>query len=388
MSVNNEATASATSVAIDDPTFPIDVTGDTAGTLEIGGTDDEQIPSGDTGTNDTNNSGDDHGDTSTFMKDIFHSLPAMEQKELEKIVQQTSQLWTNDDDDDMNNKERSSLWNANVIEPFWMEYQTRKCRHLAAETTSKQHKRGDDSEEHITNLRQQIQDYQTSQYSEKPNVVASFQVTAAAVVTTSLTNPTTEIMVRTYAEFIDTANCSTARWEVVWTIQIVDDITATLSGTILLHTHYYENNINSQMQCQQEVVHNHTISLQEENVNSLVAKFEKNTLSYAEKLVTKIVQYIIRAEEEYFTTIVDQLLCNDSHVVADDDNTMIIPIHDQLRSLRRILPITKHKFQWNHQNQTQQKNRMVQQQHQQMMMMRTQQPQQKNRRNHNNDPTK
>lgn len=365
MLVNDEETRSAIPVVADDPTFTVDAGTRNTETSEEEGTDASIAAATSTTVSITN---DNTTETYTFMKDIFHSLPAMEHDELEKIVQQTSQLWTNDNDDD------ASRWNTHVIAPFWMENQTRKCRNATVESasSSKQQQRNMYSE-HITQLQKQIQDYQTSQYSEKSNVMASFQVTTVNTITTE----PSDIIVRTYVEYIDTANCSTATWEVTWTIQIVDDLTATLSGTIRIHTHYYENNTNSQMQCQEEVVKNHTLSLQEEKVNSLVAKFEKNTLSYAEKLVTKIVQYIIRTEEEFYTTIVDHF-SNDSHHV--DDNDQLIMIHDQLRSLRRILPITKHKFQWNQKQSSQHKNMMVQQQ---MMLMR-QHHQQPHRRN--NDP--
>ena len=279
-------------------------------------------------------------DNYMFMKDLLYSLPAMEQRKLENIVQQSSLLLSNTRDDD------SSVWKERIIDPFWLEYQTRTCRLSDPEIPVVTSKPPGHDTEHISHLRTQIQDYQTSQYGEKHYATANFHITAVS---------TTEIMLRTYVEYIDTANCSTASWQVEWTIQMVDDITAILSGTIRLHTHYYENNTNSQMQCQQEFVKHHTVSLTEEKVNSLVAQFEKNTLSYAEKLVTQIVKYIIRKEEDYYTTMIDHILCNSN---GGESESTAIP--DQLRSLRRILPVTKQKFAW-HRNSTHTQQQQLQQ---------------------------
>ena len=328
-------------------------------------------------------------DDFTFVKDMLHSLPPMKRDELENIVQQTSQLLLSIPitTDDGNDDPSSLLWKERTIDPFWVEYhQTRACHHSTTATTTttdtppllSQSQQPLDVEQYIPHLQKQIQDYQTSQYGEKQNCKANFQVTSVQNTTTnvgSIIGSTNHIVVRTHVEYIDTANFSTASWDVEWTIQTVDEITATLSGTIRVHTHYYENNTNSQMQCEQAFVKNRIISLQEEKVNSLVAQFEKNTLSYAEKLATKLVQYIIRQEEDYYTIIVDHILSNNN---ADDTTTMVTTnISDQLRSLRRILPITKNKFQWNHNSHS---THQQQQTNMQLIMLQQQQQQNRNKK--------
>jgi hypothetical protein len=204
--------------------------------------------------------------------------------------------------------------------------------------------------------------------------VTAAATTAAATTTTTTTVATDAILLRTHVEYIDTANCCTASWHVDWTIQIFNEITALLSGTVQVHTHYYENFINSQMQCQLELSQNDTISLQEEKVNSIVAQFEKSSLSYAEKLVTKLVQHIIRKEQEFYITMTDHILSNNSdsnhnHSTHNDIITTT-SINDQLRALRRILPITKNKFQWNYNSHS---TRQQQQTNIQLILMQQQQ---------------
>jgi F-actin capping protein alpha subunit len=238
-----------------------------------------------------------HDDDYTFLKDMLHSLPPMKRDELENIVNQTSQwlvslpksVVNGEGDGDTEAPSQSLVWNEHVIDPFWKEYQSRTCHCSATETPQpvspppssikQQQQEQQQQQQYLPHLRKQLQDYQTSQYGEKQNCTAQYEISTS--VQTTDTDTTDVFMVRTHVECIDTANFCTAAWHVDWTIQIVNDITAILSGTLHVHTHYYENNINSQMQCQLELVNKHTISLQEEKVNSLVAQFEKNTLSYA-----------------------------------------------------------------------------------------------------------
>ena len=320
-------------------------------------------------------------DDCTFVKNMLHSLPPMKHEELENIVHQTSQLLVSSMPNTGVN-DPVSLWNENVIDPFWMEYQSRTCRHLATEappsSSSQRHKPQlpiiNDTEEYLLHLRKQIEDYQTSRYGDKPHCTAKYQATASRPNTTTDNadhDDTPDIIrIRTHVEYIDTANCCTASWHVDWTVQRVQNTTATLSGTVQVHTHYYENNTNSQLQCDRVLVQNHSIALPEEKVNSLVAQFEKNTLSYAEKLVTQIVQCIIRTEEEFFTSITDYILSNHHDDAIHTANTTP---SDQLRALRRILPITKHKFAWNHSSHS---TRQQQQTNIQLMLLQQQQQQQ------------
>jgi Mg2+ and Co2+ transporter CorA len=68
----------------------------------------------------------------------------------------------------------------------------------------------------------------------------------------------------------------------------------------------------------------------EEQVNSIVAKMEARTMSYEDKVAKAIVKQITAREKELYEQMKD--MCDQ--------------IDDNLKKMRRILPITKTRFKW------------------------------------------
>jgi F-actin capping protein alpha subunit len=244
-------------------------------------------------------------------------------------------------------------WTELVIEPFWKEYDILTCCISNPMLHDKTATTGTPSwvyVEEMQHFQNQIRDYQTSHYAKKDGVMASFsaveeqvQVSSSDTITADdapmvdnsvPTEPTlsslTCIVLHTYVEHLDSANCSAGSWKGYWRIQMMNEVEATLTGYIQLHTHYAEIGNSIQTKAKRNF-NTTTISTKEEVVNSLVAKLEKSTLSYAEKLVTKIVQQIVSNEEQYYSSL--------DHCFNHD-------MEDTVRKLRRILPITKTRFKW------------------------------------------
>jgi F-actin capping protein alpha subunit len=136
--------------------------------------------------------------------------------------------------------------------------------------------------------------------------------------------------VHTYAEHLDAANCHAGCWSAAWHIVVRSEQEAQLDGAIAFHGHASECGSNVQTRATRTfpLV---SISTQEEVVNSLVAKFEQTTMTYAEQLATMIVAHIATYETEWHEALNEMY---NSHV------------EDALRKLRRILPITKTRFKW------------------------------------------
>jgi uncharacterized coiled-coil protein SlyX len=139
-----------------------------------------------------------------------------------------------------------------------------------------------------------------------------------------------EIFIRTYAEHLDTHNCMTGSWTAQWKILVRGDKEADLGGIVKLHAYYYEEGSNVQMRADKNFV-SKPVEAQEEKVNSMVAKFEKNKMSYEEQLAKVIVDQITAHEKEMYTEL----------------GSMVEELGDRtLKKFRRILPITKTRFKW------------------------------------------
>jgi F-actin capping protein alpha subunit len=358
----------------------------------------------------------------TFLKGFLHSLPPMKYDELQSIVNNIYQFLSTSSSSsiaaaaaaaaqlqqrmDLPSNEHVAQWNEQAIHSFWEEYHIRTCHSHAATAADNDDRHADSMKSDSTNtttattsgtcsiistakesivnhenhrnytgyvqhLQRQLQDYQTQQYGNKPDVSATFRVTiqdtsaqgaedSETIETKTIYTHTIPkmLVIRTFVEYIDTSNYSTGSWEGYWAVTIVDELSANITGSIQIRTHTFENNTNSQTSCQQHYSNGDIVSLQEEMVNSFVAKFERSTMSYAEKLAMKIIHYITTKEQDYYTTM-DDLYSNNNN---NDNNSSNASLEYQLRSIRRILPITKTKFQWqnNANTSTQQKNVQLQ----------------------------
>ena len=214
------------------------------------------------------------------------------------------------------------------------EYLQRTC----SSTQEQQH--NDDKMNNWTPLMQQVytqlQDYQSERYKASK---MTRRLTLQPVVDDDNNHNNNNMIVRTYLEILDAANCQTGRLAVEWHIQPVlssDDKTETtahVSGTAQLHVHYYENDTNIQLVATQ-TFQQAPASTAEEKVNSIVAQMEERQLSYEVKVARAVVAQIRHHEDQLVQTLL--------HTTFASANC-----HRHLKSLRRILPITKTRFPWN-----------------------------------------
>jgi uncharacterized coiled-coil protein SlyX len=226
-----------------------------------------------------------------FGKELLFSLPPMESKDLNTTV-------------------LGDLKKLNAFqETFLQELSDKHCTEGAPKGSSQ-----------IEYVKGKLTDYQQSLYIDK-GVTARHNVIEDGK----------EVVIRTYAEHLDTHNCMTGSWSAQWTVLIQGEKEADLGGSAKLHAYYFEEGSNVQMRADKTFV-SKPIEAQEEMVNSLVAKFEKQKMSYEEQLAKVIVDQITAHEKEMYTQLA-------SMVEELGDST--------LKKFRRILPVTKTRFKWN-----------------------------------------
>lgn len=227
------------------------------------------------------------------------SLPPMERRDLERVVDCV--------------KELDSAFDADA---FWTEHAIRTC------TGNNNAESAQASAKIIDHIRTKMNEYQSTRYTVKG-------ITARCSVVV-VDDDDNAIAVHTYAEHLDAGNCSAGSWVAAWRVQILTEKEAQLSGSVQLHVHYSEGGSNVQTRATREFAVA-TVSTEEELVHSLVAKFEKSTMSYAEQLAVKIVTQIGLYEEQLHDAL---------------SNLFETDVEDALRKIRRILPVTKTRFKW------------------------------------------
>jgi uncharacterized coiled-coil protein SlyX len=225
-----------------------------------------------------------------FGKELLFSLPPMESKDLNTTV-------------------LADLKKLNAFqETFLQELSDKHCSEVVPKGSSQ-----------IEYVKEKLTDYQQSLYIDK-GVTARHTVIEEGK----------EVVIRTYAEHLDTHNCMTGSWVAQWTVLIRGEKEADLGGNVKLHAYYFEEGSNVQMRADKDFV-SKPIEAQEEMVNSLVAKFEKQKMSYEEQLAKVIVDQITAHEKEMYTQLAGM-------VEELGDGT--------LKKFRRILPVTKTRFKW------------------------------------------
>ena len=174
----------------------------------------------------------------------------------------------------------------------------------------------------------QLQDYQASRYDND-----------SALTTRRLTlepaENSNDMVVRTYLEILDAPNCKTGRMAVTWQIQPAldanqNETTAQVSGAAQLHICYSENDANVQLRASQDFT-TAKASTAEEKVHSIVAQMEERTMSYEKKVARAVVAQVKAHETAWVQSLQAQLASRPTQ---------------HLKALRRILPITKTRFQW------------------------------------------
>lgn len=152
-------------------------------------------------------------------------------------------------------------------------------------------------------LKQKVKAYQDETFGSKPGVTARMALQPGEE------DPIHQLVLTTYAEKVDTSNQFTGAWTATWTITYESDESAQISGSVKLHTYSYEEG-----NCQLRTVRD----------------FETTTVESEGDLPQALVDQIVAWEHD-----VMGILASFHDLVADN-----------LRSIRRVLPISKTKMKW------------------------------------------
>jgi len=170
---------------------------------------------------------------------------------------------------------------------------------------------GNTSDHPIANeLHAKVEEYQKENFLSKQGVTARLALGNGE-------NDKNQIIVHTYAEKIDISNQHAGNWKAKWTIDSVESSSAEVSGHVVVHSYVHEEG-NVQLKINKEFP---PVMVGE---SSLIE-------GEAASLASGIVEQIMKWE-----TIILGILAS----MNDDVSS------DHLRSIRRVLPITKTKMNW------------------------------------------
>lgn len=150
----------------------------------------------------------------------------------------------------------------------------------------------------------------------KENFLSKSGVSARVALTKGDGNEN-QILVHTYAEKIDASNQHSGNWKATWTIDKAESSAGEISGHVIVHSYAYEEG-------------NVQLKINKQFPPAVVVKASLNE-GEEPSLVGGMVQQIMKWE-----TITLGILAS----MNDDVSS------DHLRSIRRVLPITKTKMNW------------------------------------------
>ena len=196
--------------------------------------------------------------------------------------------------------------NASVAESFLTECEKESGRIVLHDEHRNLSSKTDNSM--VKNIELRLNDYMKTNYSSKA-VEAGAQV--LCVSTAKIPNSTESYDIIVYAEKVDLKNCYSGSWKGRFHIECSKEIS--FSGTVQVIAHVFESD-NVQLTCE---------------------------LQYPPKRVD-----LSHAEEDISLVVVRQLEFIDSQVIKSMEN-MYQQVYGGLRSLRKAIPVTRTKFDWN-----------------------------------------
>jgi hypothetical protein len=230
-----------------------------------------------------------------FGRDVMLSLPPMETKDTASLKSQLTKLSALNDDVMKELNERTcSLTidpNENAATPL------------------------------MTAIQGKLEDYQ-GRYAAK-DLTARLTVQANA-------EKECQITAKTYVEKLESPNCRAGGWSTTWNITPKTETQVAMGGTTQVHLHYYEGGSNIQLRATRQYPER-PVGTEEEAVNAIVAKLEARNMSYDEKIAKATAKEIAAREKEFYEQM--KGACEEAE--------------ESLKKMRRILPITKTRFQWN-----------------------------------------
>ena len=120
-----------------------------------------------------------------------------------------------------------------------------------------------------------------------------------------------------YAEKASASNCHSGSWHATYTVQVLSSTSATISGTVRLRSHEYEDMANVQLSS--------THALEEVTVSARAGQ------DWADAVLSQIQKWERDDVQGYLARLYDGGRMNDG----------------MLRSMRRVLPVTRTRMDWN-----------------------------------------
>ena len=170
---------------------------------------------------------------------------------------------------------------------------------------------------HCANLRSKMDGYMAANYcaSSPPSSGSGYAVSPAAGASSA--NDDSLLTLEVYAEKVSAPNCHSGSWHATYTIQVLSSTSATLGGTVRLRSHEYEDMANVQLSS--------THSLDEVTVSA------KTGQDWADAVLLQIQTWERDDVQGYLARLYDDEVMNNG----------------MLRSMRRVLPVTKTRMDWN-----------------------------------------
>ena len=153
-------------------------------------------------------------------------------------------------------------------------------------------------------LHEKMEEYQTENFLNKPGVTARVALTKG---------PNQELLVHSYAEKIDATNQHSGSWKAIWTIDNVGSSQGQISGRVIVQSYAHEEG-------------NIQLKINKEFPPTMVGKAGED-----DSLAGGMVQQI-----QTWETIILGILASMNDNISSD----------HLRSIRRVLPVTKTKMNW------------------------------------------
>jgi len=213
----------------------------------------------------------------------------------------------------------------------------RTCRSKKAaseegEGASKNKKRG--SSEDVKELLAKavdtkLSDFLETLYGSKANVISRHAVEIQQQQQSDDKKNAVVLIVRTYAELVDNPNKLSGYCAGEWTCEPVSEQVVYVAGQLDIHA-ASEEKANCHLRLSRTLPRR-KVETAEEKVNAIVAKMEARRMSYEEKVAKKLVQYLTKSYEEAY---------------RDVTNRLYGELDENLKLVRRILPVTKTRFKW------------------------------------------
>ena len=175
-----------------------------------------------------------------------------------------------------------------------------------------------DGGENCARLRSKMDGYMAANYcaASPPSSGSGYAVLPAAAANASA-NDDSHLTLEVYAEKVSAPNCHSGSWHATYTIQVLSSTSATLGGTVHLRSHEYEDMANVQLSS--------THALDEVTVSA------KTGQDWADAVLSQIQTWERDDVQGYLAKLYDDEVMNNG----------------MLRSMRRVLPVTKTRMDWN-----------------------------------------